>query len=133
MNHYTMDRNRQRGFTLIELMVVVAIAALLAMVAIPSYDSFVTRTRRSEAREALSDFAARQEQFFLNNKSYSNSVAALGRGTATSGGYYNISIPLATTTAYTLRADAQSPQDRDTDCAVMTLTSTGSRAPADCW
>ena len=54
--------------TLIEMMIVLAILAVLAAIALPSYEEVMMRARRSEAREALSDFAARQEQFFLDNK-----------------------------------------------------------------
>lgn len=126
-------RSSGNGFTLIELLLVVVIVAILVSIAVPSYEALTQRTRRSEAREALSDFAARQEQFFLDNKSYAASLADLGRGAATENGFYQISIPAQTATSYTLRATAQAPQDEDTACAVMELTSTGNRTPDGCW
>jgi len=121
------------GFTLVELIVAVAIIAILASIALPSYEETLQRSRRSEAREALSDFAARQEQFYLDNKTYSTTISALGRSATTENGYYVISIPSANALTYTLRATAQAPQNKDTECAAIDVTSRGNRSPADCW
>ncbi len=123
---------KQCGFTLIEIVVVVAIAAILAMIALPSYEEAIMRSRRSEAREALSDFAARQEQFFTDNKRYATTIAALGRPATTENGHYNISVSAATL-SYTLVATPQGPQADDSDCATLTLTWLGGRTPTDCW
>ena len=60
----------QKGFTLIELMIVVAIIAIIAAIAIPSYQSQVQRTNRNDAKQALLDYANRQERFFLANNRY---------------------------------------------------------------
>lgn len=128
-----IHKSHQPGFTLIELMVALALVALLASIALPSYTEMLQRTRRSEAREALSDFAARQESFFLNNKAYSTTISALGRNASTENGHYVISIPAAGTLTYTLRATAQAPQNADTDCATMNVTSAGHRSPDNCW
>ena len=92
------------GFSLIELMIAVAILAIIAAIAIPSYTSYVDRGKRAEARAALLDIAARQERFYSNNRQY---TAKLGGGadslnipgcTATScsseNGYYALSVVL---------------------------------------
>ena len=129
----TRRRSCSAGFTLVELLIAVAIVTILAAIALPSYEQTLQRARRSEAREALSDFAARQEQYFLDNKAYSTTVAALGRSAATENGYFVISIPAANALTYTLRATAQAPQNKDTDCATMEFTSRGNKTPADCW
>ena len=121
------------GFTLVELIVAVAIIAILASIALPSYEDSLQRSRRSEAREALHDFAARQEQFFMDTKTYSTTIAALGRSATTENGYYVISIPSANALTYTLRATAQAPQNQDTGCAAMDVTSRGNKSPVDCW
>ena len=131
-----MSSNRRRpngGFTLVELVITVAIVAILASLALPAYEESLQRARRSEAREALSDFAARQEQYFLDNKNYTATVSALGRSATTENGYYVISIPAANALTYTLRATAQAPQNKDTDCATMEFTSRGNRTPGNCW
>lgn len=124
---------RQRGVTLLELMITLVVLALIASIALPTYDTFVQRTRRSEAREALADLAARQEQFYLDNKTYATSLGDLGRDTTTANGYFAISIPSATVNAYSLRATAQGTQTKDTDCTTMTLTSLNAKTPVDCW
>ncbi len=124
---------RQRGVTLLELMVTLVVIALLASIAVPTYDNFVQRSRRSEAREALADFAARQEQFYLDNKTYATSVGDLGRDTTTANGYYAVTIPSASVTAYTLRATAKGTQTKDTSCTTLTLTSLNAKTPTDCW
>lgn len=123
----------QAGITLLELMIVLAVLSILAALALPSYEETMMRSRRSEAREALSDFAARQEQFFTNNKSYATTTGALGRSATTENGYYVITIPATSATTYTLTATAQAPQDQDADCPTLSLTSTGARTPVDCW
>ena len=118
---------------MIELMIVLAVLLILAAIALPSYEQVMERSRRTEAREALSDFAARQEQFFLDNTTYASVVSVLGRNALTENGYYIISVPTFTVVSYTLQATAQASQSNDTACATMSLTSTGSKSPDDCW
>lgn len=133
------------GFTLMELMIVVAIVGILAALVYPSYTESVRKSRRSEAKTALSDLAARQEQYMTNNKTYASTLAQLGIVTATTpGGWYTLSAPTATTTigttitAYTLTAAPNNDQTRDTKCGSLTLTSTGVKGATgslgrDCW
>lgn len=68
----------QGGFTLIELMMVVAIVGLLAAVAYPSYTNQIVRGQRSSGQNFVMDLAQREEQFFLDNRAYTNSMANLG-------------------------------------------------------
>ena len=75
----------QRGFTLIELMIVVAIIAILASIAIPSYRDYVTRGKLTEAHSTLAGMSVRMEQFFQDNRTYigscvANTVAPLPTG-----------------------------------------------------
>lgn len=72
-----MKPNRQRGFTLIELMITVAIVAILASIALPSYQEYVKRGHRAAAQSEMMDIANRQQQFFLANRGYAASLGAL--------------------------------------------------------
>ena len=128
------------GFTLIELMVTVAIVGILAAVALPSYRSSVLRSARSDAKSALLEVATRQEQFYLDNKTYTTDMTALGLSASpyiTEGGTYSVSAAATTNIAidYTLTAAPQGGQVNDTDCGSFTLTSNGVKgaASADCW
>jgi type IV pilus assembly protein PilE len=68
-------RHRTRGFTLIELMITVAVVSLLAAVALPSYSAYVTRSRVPVALEGLSNYATRMEQGFQDMGTYANTAA----------------------------------------------------------
>lgn len=72
-----MQSIRQRGFTLVELMIVVAIVAILASIALPAYQDQVRRGHRAAAQTEMMDIATRQQQFFLANRSYATSLANL--------------------------------------------------------
>src|SRR5210317_2140954 len=74
----TKSRNAQRGFSLIELMIVVAIIAVISAFAYPSYDRYVIKTKRSVAQNALLQVADRQQQFFMDNKRFATDITNLG-------------------------------------------------------
>ena len=71
---------RSRGFTLVELMVVVGIVGLLTSVAYPSFTEYVTRAKRQSAQEVLYRITSQQEQFFADNKTYARDMTDLGHG-----------------------------------------------------
>lgn len=86
----------QQGFTLIEVMIVVAIIGILAAIAYPSYDEYVKRGNRTEGQAFLSDVAARQERYFSQNNAYitaAANVAKLGlSSTSSATGKYTLGL-----------------------------------------
>jgi len=125
------------GFTLVELMIVVAIAAILAAVAYPTYVDQMRKTHRASARAALSDTASRQEQYFLDNKQYAGNVGQLGLDGDVDDGAYTVTVVSATAPCpinrcYVLQAAPQGFQADDV-CGTLTMSSNGDRAPPDCW
>lgn len=127
------------GFTLIEVMIVVAIVGILAAVAIPSYLDSLRKSRRSDATTSLTRIQLAQETYRLNHATY-GSITDLGIGTISSDGYYTLNITGNNATAYTATGTAVSgtSQGSDTGCTTITLTvsnggNTASNTPAACW
>ncbi|MDE1922258.1 MAG: prepilin-type N-terminal cleavage/methylation domain-containing protein [Gammaproteobacteria bacterium] len=141
---------RRRGFTLIELIVAMVIAAILAAIAIPAYSSFVRKGRRTDAKSALLDLASLEERYFTTNNTYSSAASDLGYGSAAGSvawpaagitvgsGYYQVSQPHVTPAtpptatapagapaSYSITAAAIGDQANDTDCATFTIDSAG--------
>jgi type IV pilus assembly protein PilE len=130
-----------RGWTLLELMVVLLVIAILAAIAYPSYNSQVIKSRRTDGKSLLHLAAQRQQQFFTSNNAFTETIGTGGLGlSATSGeGYYTLSVT-ATATTYTLTAVPVAPQTEDTFCGQLTLNhlgakgiSGGSRTADYCW
>jgi type IV pilus assembly protein PilE len=131
------------GFSLIELMVVVVIIAILGSIAVPAYNSSVRKSRRTEAKTALSDLAAREERYYATQNVYSSSPAALAYGSApwpvSVGSYYsisNVAVTAATATTpggYTLQISPSSgsPQLQDASCQLFQLDQTGKQSSQD--
>lgn len=113
-----------RGFSLMELLMAVAIAAILVTVAYPSFMNVVRETRRAEALEALMLLQLKQERYRTNNPSYAT-LAQLGISATTSGGYYTLSISSPTATGYTATATAVAgtsqvkDKEQGMSCAVL--------------
>ena len=108
-------KSTSRGFTLIELMIVVAIVAILTMIAYPSYTKYIIRTSREAAQSQLLQLATSQEKIFLNSNAYTSSVSNAYTGAATGGlgvasgktndGKYTLPAPSnLTATTFTLTA-----------------------------
>lgn len=128
-----------KGFSLIELMIVLAIIGVLGAISYPSYDSYMKKSRRSDAKIALQGMADRQERFYLQNNTYTTNTANVG-GTGTEKNYYVLSINSADVNTFTLTATAVAggPQATDTttnhgDCTVLQLTAAGAKTPDACW
>ena len=146
------------GFTLIELMIAVAIVGILATIATTSYQRQVIQSHRTDARTALLDLAGREEKLFSTTNQYSAIPSVLGYGTATTAvsfpvgssngtNYYNVLIttpdPLqsANPNSYTITATPipGSPQAADTTCTSLTVNQLGQQTAtppanaATCW
>ncbi len=134
----------RQGFSLIELMMTVAIVGILAGVAFPAYVSQMAKAKRSEGQAALLDLSTRMERFYSENRTYEGANIA-GNNTSTllpstltyPDGYYNLSISNQTDSSYTLIATPNSGTHKDEDCGSLTLTHTGvkgsSTGDEKCW
>lgn len=134
----------KRGFTLVELLAVLAIAALLAAIAIPSWHAIVVRAQRSDGTAALLALAAAQERYRFVHGHYAPATAPAppdGLGLATSArGWYALEIEFANAQRFLASATPTpgSPQHRDTRCQRLTIDETGARGAepgpvAACW
>jgi type IV pilus assembly protein PilE len=134
-----------RGFTLIELMIVVVVVAILAALAYPSYTSYIVKTHRKAAEGCLSEYANYMERYYTSNLSYKNASVAntpLDCKSQTSA-WYTYSFPSApSSTEYTVQAVpvAGSVQAaKDAGCGTLSLDQTGARnvsgsdSIAQCW
>jgi len=142
----TIDRTR--GFTLIELMIVVVIIGILTAIVYPSYREQMMKGRRASAKAALSEVVGREEQFFLDNKTYTTNMESLNMTGAVSGGasadtesgFYSITIVAATAgcpinNCFVASAAPQGDQAND-KCGTLTLSSSGVKGDGggtDCW
>jgi type IV pilus assembly protein PilE len=131
-----------RGFTLIEVMIVVAVVALLSSLAYPTYVAHVARGRRADAKQALLELAQRMERFYTERGTYVG--ATLGSTglypTVSTGGYYTLAITTQTADGFTITAAPRGAQTGDA-CATFgynqvgdqSVSSDASLPAAKCW
>ncbi len=125
---------RNSGFTLIELMIVVAIIAILASIAYPSYTRYVQKTRRSAAAACVLEGAQYMERYYTTNMSYAGATLPATECRSDSAAFYTISLAVQTATTYTVQAAPQGAQSGDS-CGTLSVTQTGAKSPttAGCW
>ncbi len=151
--HKTLQlRSRQLGYNLMELMIVVVIIAIISSIAYPSYTQYIVSSKRTTAASALLRVADRQQQFFMDNKSYTGDLTNLGfaanpwvlsdTGNSVAAGdadaVYSISLSNVTAITYTATAAPLHGQlARDTECGSLALdqavTKSNSAGGDDCW
>ncbi|MGC8853872.1 MAG: type IV pilin protein [Halothiobacillaceae bacterium] len=127
-----------KGFTLIELMIAVAIVGILAAIAYPSYQQYVLKTRRAAAQGCLQELAQWMERYYTSNMTYANANLPQTSCRNDLADFYAFSFNGTPDGAsYTLQAVAQGKQADDkagnTSCSPLTLNHQGSRSPAACW
>jgi type IV pilus assembly protein PilE len=144
------------GFTLVELLITMVVASIIFAIAIPSYSSFVQKSRRTDAKSALLDLASLEERYFSVNNVYTNTPSNLGYSGAlpiiVGSGYYQISaitvtaavapttaVPGGTPASFSIVAVPVpgGPQVADTACTSFTVTSGGGQTSTGtgttCW
>lgn len=128
-------KNNQSGFTLIELMIVVAIIGILTTIAYPSYTQYVINANRAAAQAEMMDIANRQQQFLLTNRSYADQATLTASGYALPADIatrynYAIAVGAGTVPSYTLTFTAIGNQVSD---GALTINNEGVKTPAAKW
>lgn len=121
---------RTRGFTLLELMIAVAVVGILAAIAYPSYMEHIRKSRRAEAQGVLMDIAMRQQQSLLDARRYATTVAGLNIAVPDQvSAHYTIEVSAPTSTGIpTFSATATPTGDQTKDkCGTLGLDQTGTK------
>ena len=132
-------KHNKVGFSLIELMIALAIVGILTGIALPAYQQQIVKTRRTLAKGELMAVVARQEQYYINNKQYASTLDLLGYaanpfamdasgndiGASEAGRIYRIELESVSPRSFSVRAIPQLNQRKDKHCGTLTLTSTG--------
>jgi type IV pilus assembly protein PilE len=136
-------KNRLQGFTLIELMIVVAIIGIIAAIAYPSYIQYVVKGKRSAAESLMLDVANREKQYLLDARAYTGTLSNLGITSLPNEVSANYTVAVTVGSAppsFIITATPQGGQaTNDTKCANLTLDDTGAKgitgtgSVATCW
>ena len=138
---YSASKKPTKGFSLIELLIVITIIGILAAIVFPNYSTYVQKGHRTDAISSLINLEAAQENYRFSNASYATTFVQLqsyssGITSTSPLSYYSLSISAVTSTGYTLTATATGAQASDTTCATITITLAAgveTKAPSTCW
>jgi type IV pilus assembly protein PilE len=130
-----------RGFTLIELMIVVAVIAILGSIALPSYQDYLMRGRLAEAHGELAAMRGKLETFFLDNRTYAGACQAGTVAPVPTGKYFTYTCPTLTATAYTVQAAGKAGEPtsgftftiNQANARATTTVPSGWTTNATCW
>jgi type IV pilus assembly protein PilE len=144
-------RKRLRGFTLVELMIAVAVAGIIAAIAIPAYGDYVLRGNRTVAKTLIMRIVGQQEGFYTDRKRYAATLDVLSpdyaastvhlkrdantQAASSSDTIYAITLTGTNDFAFTVQATAENRQTKDTECLTLTYTNLGVKTPTtgNCW
>jgi type IV pilus assembly protein PilE len=133
-----MKRQRNAGFTLIEIMITVVIISILSAIALPAYKDYVVRSRLTEAFSALSAAQPNAEQYWSNNRKYTGFSTTTGLPSDTDNFAYTL--PVATTSAYTIKAAGKGKMlgfdytiDQSGTRATLSVGTGWTKNAAACW
>lgn len=124
------------GFTLVELLVAIAIIGILSTIAIPSYQEAVRKSRRADAHAGLTSMALEQENFRMINAAYASATGSDSNDVKLpSSEYYSFAISGTSASAFTIKATAKTgtSQIKDTGCTELTINQTATKSPPACW
>lgn len=147
-----MSAHPNRGFTLVEMIIVVTMIAILASIAIPSYRNYVMRANRTVAKTSLVELQARQESYYVDRKRYATLLTSLAYPadpawvsatgepdtSVQTDSVYRIDLEGVTATGYTLTATPVGAQADDDRCGTLSIVASGRKAASgsdgvDCW
>jgi type IV pilus assembly protein PilE len=138
------NKRAQTGFTLIELMIVVAIIGILAAIAYPGYIDYITKANRTAAAAYITSLTSKQQQYMLDARQYATTLTELGETVPTDvSNHYNVTVDTDnsdTPPSYVFSAAPTGLQaTRDTKCGILTIdaagnkTESGTSTVAECW
>lgn len=137
-------KNKNNGFTMIEVVIVIGILGIIVAVGYPSYLGYMEKTRRIEAKTLLSEVSGELQRFQTENNTFTDDLTELGYPSATvlsETGLYSLAVSNATANSFLLTAApvVGKAQENDDDCGSFTVNSvgvkavTGTAVAADCW
>lgn len=118
-----------KGFSLIEMLVVVALVAILAGIAYPMYTQHIIKVRRTEAQTTLLSLAAHMERYFTEHNSYEGATIPQD----IQQNFYRLAIKTANAHTYQLSATPIGSQTNDSQCGILSLSQSGQKDPQPCW
>lgn len=124
-----------KGFSLIELLVVVAILGILAGISVPVYKGYTSKAKRADAKSALMENAQYMERYYTTHNTYNDILTPDPPDLPqieTQNSSYDLSLASADATSFTLQAVPKGSQVSD-DCGTMTVNQLGNKTPANCW